>query len=78
MAARIAEEIRKNTDYGEKVILFAPSQPYCHMRVKALNEELGINGEDGDFRYAEAIISDNAELNDTLKSRFKKQPENRI
>ena len=72
MAARIAEEIRKNTEYGEKVILFAPSQPYCHMLVKALNDELGINGEDGDFRYTEAIISDNAELNDTLKTRFKK------
>lgn len=72
MAARIAEEIRKNSEYGEKIILFAPSQPYCRMLVNALNKELGVNGEDGDFRYAEAIISDNAELNDTLKSRFKK------
>lgn len=72
MAVRIAEEIKKLTDYGEKVILFAPSQVYSLMLVKALNKEFGDAEEEGDFRYAEAIISENAELNETLKSRFKK------
>lgn len=76
MAARIAEEIKKNTEYGEKVILFAPSQPYCRMLVNALNKEFGSTGEANDLRYAEAIISDNQELNDTLKTRFKKPNRN--
>jgi len=68
---RIAEEIRKHTEYGEKVILFGVSQPHCLMLTNALNKVFNDDGSDG-VKYAEAIISDNQELNDFLKSRFKK------
>lgn len=76
MAARIAEEIRNHTEYGEKVILFAPSQAYCLMLVSALNKQFGSTNEQNDFRYAEAIISENQELNETLKVRFEKPNRN--
>nr|WGD90589.1 DEAD/DEAH box helicase family protein [Bacillus subtilis] len=68
---RIAEEIRKNTNYGEKIILFGVSQAHCLMLTKALNEVFNEDGSDN-VRYAEAVISDNQELNEFLKSKFKK------
>jgi type I site-specific restriction endonuclease len=68
---RIAEEIRKNTQYGEKVIIFGVSQTHCLMLCKCLNEVFNDDGSDS-IRYAEAIISDNDDVNDFLKSRFKK------
>ena len=56
-ARRWAEEIRKNTEYGEKVIVFAASQAHCLMLVahelnKAFNDQTT-----NVLRYAEAIIS---------------------
>jgi superfamily II DNA or RNA helicase len=69
-AKRIAEEIRKRTEYGEKMILFGVSQPHCSMLANALNK--AFNDEGKYPRYAEPIISDNAELNRTLKGWFKK------
>ena len=69
-AKRIAEEIRKRTEYGEKMILFGVSQPHCMMLANALNKVF--NDEGKNPRYAEPIISDNAELNRTLKGWFKK------
>jgi len=69
-AKRIAEEIRKRTEYGEKMILFGVSQPHCMMLANALNAVF--NDEGKSPRYAEPIISENAELNRTLKGWFKK------
>ena len=69
-AKRIAEEIRKRTEYGEKMILFGVSQAHCMMLANALNKVF--NDEGKNPRYAEPIISDNAELNRTLKGWFKK------
>ena len=69
-AKRIAEEIKKRMEYGEKMILFGVSQPHCMMLANALNEVF--NDEGKSPRYAEPIISDNAELNRTLKAWFKK------
>lgn len=68
-AKRIAEEIRKRTDYGEKMILFGVSQAHCIMLANALNEVFDEKGKSP--RYAEPIISENADLNRTLKSWFK-------
>jgi len=69
-AKRIAEEIKKRNEYGEKMILFGVSQPHCMMLANALNEVFNDDGKSP--RYAEPIISDNAELNRTLKGWFKK------
>ena len=69
-AKRIAEQIRKRTEYGEKMILFGVSQPHCSMLANALNKAFSDEGKYP--RYAEPIISDNAELNRTLKGWFKK------
>ena len=69
-AKRIAEEIRKRTEYGEKMILFGVSQAHCMMLANALNEVF--NDEGKNPRYAEPIISENAEANRTLKGWFKK------
>lgn len=69
-AKRIAEEIRKRTEYGEKMILFGVSQAHCMMLANALNQVF--NDEGKNPRYAEPIISENAELNRTLKGWFKK------
>ncbi|MBI5055235.1 MAG: DEAD/DEAH box helicase family protein [Nitrospirae bacterium] len=68
---RIAEEIRKNTEYGEKVLVFGVSQAHCHMLTNALNKVFKDDGSSNP-RYAEPIISDNNELNGYLKNRFKK------
>jgi hypothetical protein len=68
---RIAEEIKANTEYGEKVILFGVSQPHCTMLTKALNKVFATPEDEASPRYAEAIISDNNELNATFKKWFK-------
>ncbi len=68
---RIAEEIKKNTQYGEKVILFGVSQAHCIELAKAVNKVF--NGDNDEKpSYAEAVISENNELNETLKAWFKK------
>jgi len=74
-AKRWAEEIRKNTEYGEKVILFAASQPHSLMLVKALNDAFNDHTTDGP-RYAEAVISDNDDINYSLKDWFEKPYQN--
>jgi type I site-specific restriction endonuclease len=68
---RIAEEIRKRTEYGEKIILFGVSQAHCLMLARALNEVFNDDGSSNP-RYAEPIISENQELNRALKGWFKK------
>lgn len=70
-AMRIAEEIKKNTEYGEKMILFGASQAHCLILANAINKVFGDNGEVAP-RYAEAIISDNSDMNEVLKEWFKK------
>ncbi|MCH7764381.1 MAG: DEAD/DEAH box helicase family protein, partial [Candidatus Marinimicrobia bacterium] len=69
-AKRIAEEIKKHTDYGEKMILFGVSQAHCIMLANAINQVFHDTSDFG-TRYAESIISDNSDLNDTLKRWFK-------
>ena len=68
---RIAEEIRKNSSYGEKMIIFGVSQAHCYMLCKALNKVFNDDGSSSPH-YAEPIISDNNELNRFLKNKFKK------
>ena len=68
---RIAEEIKKNTQYGEKVILFGVSQAHCIELAKAINKVF-LNDNSEKPYYAEAVISENNELNETLKAWFKK------
>ena len=70
-AKRIAEEIRKRTEYGEKIILFGVSQAHCLMLARALNKVFNDDGSSNP-RYAEPIISENQELNRALKGWFKK------
>lgn len=68
---RIAEEIKKNTQYGEKVILFGVSQAHCIELAKAINKVFENDNAEKPY-YAEAVISENNELNETLKAWFKK------
>lgn len=68
---RIAEEIKKNTQYGEKVILFGVSQAHCIELAKAINKVFENDNTEKPY-YAEAVISENNELNETLKAWFKK------
>lgn len=68
---RIAEEIKKNTEYGEKVILFGVSQAHCIELAKAINKVFSNDNAEKPY-YAEAVISENNELNETLKAWFKK------
>lgn len=68
---RIAEELKKNTQYGEKVILFGVSQAHCIELAKAINKVFQNDNSEKPY-YAEAVISENNELNDTLKAWFKK------
>ncbi|MFH1825579.1 MAG: DEAD/DEAH box helicase family protein [Candidatus Firestonebacteria bacterium] len=68
---RIAEEIKANTEYGEKVILFGASQPHCIMLTQAINKVFATPEDEASPRYAEAIISDNNDLNATFKKWFK-------
>ena len=67
---RVAEEIKKHTVYGEKVILFGVSQIHCQMLASALNKIFD-DGNTG-TRYAEPIISMNNDMNHVLKTWFKK------
>ena len=67
----IAEEIKKNTEYGEKVILFGVSQVHCIELAKAINKVFQNDNSEKPF-YAEAVISENNELNETLKAWLKK------
>lgn len=68
---RIAEEIKKHTQYGEKAIVFGVSQVHCLMLAKALNKAFGDGELASGTKYAEAIISENFDLNHTLKTWFK-------
>lgn len=68
---RIAEELKKHTQYGEKVILFGVSQAHCIELAKAVNKVFDNDNADKPY-YAEAVISENSELNETLKAWFKK------
>ena len=68
---RIAEELKKNTQYGEKVILFGVSQAHCIELAKAINAVFNNDNSDKPY-YAEAVISENNELNEALKAWFKK------
>jgi type I site-specific restriction endonuclease len=68
---RIAEELKKNTEYGEKVILFGVSQAHCLQLVRAVNEVFKMPNDELSPRYAEAIISDNDSLNAIYKEWFK-------
>lgn len=70
---RIAEELRANTEYGEKVILFGVSQSHAVQLVKAINQVFKTSEDELSPRYAEAIISENDELNATFKKWFKDQ-----
>jgi type I site-specific restriction endonuclease len=70
---RIAEEIKKHTEYGEKVILFSVSQAHAVQLVKAINQIFKTGEDELSPRYAEAIISENDELNATFKRWFKDQ-----
>jgi type I site-specific restriction endonuclease len=74
---RIAEELKKNTEYGEKIILFGVSQAHCVQLVKAVNEvfkmvddKQSVDNKQS-LRYAEAIISENDDLNAYFKKCFK-------
>ena len=62
---RIAEELKANTEYGEKVILFGVSQSHAVQLVKAINQVFKTSEDELSPRYAEAIISENDELNAT-------------
>lgn len=74
-AKRWAEEIRKNTGYGEKVLVFAASQAHALMLVTELNTVF--NSREGiSPRYAEPVISENEELNYTLKEWFERPYQN--
>jgi type I site-specific restriction endonuclease len=70
---RIAEELKKHTEYGEKVILFGVSQAHAVQLVKAINQVFKTREDELSPRYAEAIISENDELNATFKKWFKNQ-----
>lgn len=72
---RIAEELKKNTQYGEKIILFGVSQAHCTELAKAINKVFQSDKSEKPY-YAEAVISENNELNETLKAWFKKPYQN--
>ena len=74
-ADRWAEEIRKNTQYGEKIIVFGASQAHCLMIADALNKVFDDNRQESPH-YAEAVISENEDLNYTLKEWFDKPYQN--
>lgn len=68
---RIAELLKKNTEWGEKVILFGVSQAHCNELANAINTVFQNDNSEKPY-YAEAVISENNELNETLKAWFKK------
>ncbi len=69
-AKRWAEIIREKTEYGEKVLLFAASQAHALILVKELNAVFSDKGKSP--RYSEAIISENDEVNESLKEWFER------
>lgn len=69
---RVAEQIKKHTVYGEKVIVFGVSQTHCQMLANALNQVFDQDNEKEGTRYAEPIISENNDMNHVLKTWFKK------
>ena len=75
-AKRWAEILRERSEYGEKVLVFAASQGHAQMLVKALNAVFNDSGESP--RYAEAIISEYDELNETLKEWFERPYAGRV
>lgn len=68
---RIAEALKKNTQWGEKVILFGVSQAHCIELAKAVNKVFENDHSEKPY-YAESIISENNELNETIKAWFEK------
>ncbi|MDP2786490.1 MAG: DEAD/DEAH box helicase family protein [Pseudomonadota bacterium] len=68
--ARWAEILRKETEYGEKVLVFAASQGHSLMLVKAINAAFNDSGQSP--RYAEAVISENDDINESLKEWFER------
>lgn len=68
---RIAEELKKSIQYGEKVILFGASQAHCIELAKAVNQVFDKDYEGG-VHYCESVISINDALNETQKAWFKK------
>lgn len=68
---RIAEELRGILEYGEKAIVFGVSQAHCILLAKAINKTFDDPGSESP-KYCEAIISENSDLNETLKAWFKK------
>lgn len=68
---RIAEEIKKNTQFGEKIILFCASQIHCIMMAKAINKLYNDGSENG-LKYAHTVISNSSESNAFVKNQFKK------
>jgi type I site-specific restriction endonuclease len=69
---RVAEEIKRYTVYGEKIILFGVSQTHCQMLADALNNVFDKESDGAGTRYAEPIISYNNDMNHVLKTWFKK------
>ncbi|MDD4441201.1 MAG: DEAD/DEAH box helicase family protein [Kiritimatiellae bacterium] len=69
-AMRWAEILREHTDIGEKVLFFAASQAHALMLVKAINTVFDDPGESP--RYAEAVISENDDVNEMLKGWFER------
>jgi type I restriction enzyme, R subunit len=70
---RVAEELKTHTECGEKIILFGVSQAHAIQLVKAINQIFKTEEDELSPRYAEAIISENDELNATFKKWFKDQ-----
>lgn len=68
---RVAEELKANTAYGEKIILFGASQAHCTLLARSINKVFAMPEDESSPRYAEAIISDNNDLNATFKKWFK-------
>ena len=73
-AKRWAEIIRKKTEYGEKVLSVRRQPGTALMLVKELNTAFNDKGESP--RYAEAIISENDEVNESLKEWFERPDSN--
>ncbi len=74
-ARRWAEELNAKTEYGEKVIVFAASQAHAQMLVKEINATFKDQTKEG-YRYAEAVISENDELNEVIKNSFERPYQN--
>ena len=64
-------KINEATDTDLKVLLFGVSPAHCTMLTKALNKVFATSEDEASPRYAEAIISDNNDLNATFEKWFK-------